>query len=66
MVGFRDGKVTHEHIYWDQGSLLVQVGLLDPEGLPLSGAEQADKVLDPRGRPANELIARASRPPSGE
>ena len=32
VVGFRDGKVTHEHIYWGQGSLLVQVGLLDPRG----------------------------------
>ena len=47
VVGVKDGKITHEHIYWDQASVLVQVGLLDPAGLPVSGAEQARKVLDP-------------------
>ena len=26
----QDGKVAHEHIYCDQASVLVQVGLLDP------------------------------------
>jgi carboxymethylenebutenolidase len=41
VVGFEGGKVAHEHIYWDQGSVLVQTGLLDPSGLPLTGAEQA-------------------------
>ena len=56
VVGFDDGKVAHEHIYWDQASLLVQVGLLDPAGLPVTGAEQAANVLDPRARPLNELI----------
>ena len=30
VMGFEDGKVTHEHIYWDNASLLVQVGLIDP------------------------------------
>jgi len=40
-------KIAHEHIYWDQASVLVQTGLLDPTGLPVSGAEQARKVLDP-------------------
>ena len=47
VVGVADGKVTHEHIYWDQASVLVQLGLLDPTGLPVSGAEQARLVLDP-------------------
>jgi carboxymethylenebutenolidase len=47
IVGFRDGKISHEHIYWDQAGVLVQVGLLDPAGLPVSGAESARKVLDP-------------------
>ena len=56
VVGFEDGKVAHEHIYWDQASLLVQVGLLDPAELPVTGAEQADNVLDPRAHPLNELI----------
>ncbi|MHB1164665.1 MAG: ester cyclase [Candidatus Nanopelagicales bacterium] len=43
------GKVAHEHIYWDQASVLVQLGLLDPAGLPVTGAEQADLVADPTG-----------------
>jgi carboxymethylenebutenolidase len=48
IVHFRDGKVAHEHIYWDQASVLVQLGLLDPTGLPVAGAETARKVLAPR------------------
>jgi carboxymethylenebutenolidase len=48
IVGFRDGKISHEHIYWDQASVLVQVGLLDPASLPVSGAESARKVLNPK------------------
>jgi len=48
VVGFRDGKISHEHIYWDQAGVLVQIGLLDPTGLPVSGAESARKVLDPK------------------
>ena len=47
VVGFKDGKISHEHIYWDQAGVLVQVGLLDPADLPVSGAESARKVLDP-------------------
>ncbi len=59
VVGFRDGKLTHEHIYWDQACLLVQVGLLDPAGLPVTGAEQAEKLLAPRAVPANALLGPA-------
>jgi carboxymethylenebutenolidase len=59
VVGFEDGKVAHEHIYWDQASLLVQVGLLDPGELPVTGAEQAENVRDPRAHPLNELIHRS-------
>ena len=47
VVGVKDGKISHEHIYWDQASVLVQVGLLDPKGLPVGGAEVARKVADP-------------------
>jgi carboxymethylenebutenolidase len=47
VVGFKDGKISHEHIYWDQASVLVQIGLLDPKGLPVCGAESARKVVDP-------------------
>jgi carboxymethylenebutenolidase len=48
IVGFKDGKISHEHIYWDQAGVLVQVGLLDPAGLPVCGAESARKVLNPK------------------
>jgi carboxymethylenebutenolidase len=56
VAGFTGGKLSHEHIYWDQASLLVQVGLLDPAGLPVTGAEQAEKLLAPRAIPANALL----------
>lgn len=48
IIDFEGGKVAHERIYWDQASVLVQLGLLDPAGLPVSGAESAHKVLDPK------------------
>ncbi len=57
IVKFADGKVAHEHIFWDQASVLVQIGLLDPQHLPVAGAETALKVVD-NTRPSNELMAR--------
>ena len=48
VVKVEAGKIAHEHIYWDQASVLVQLGLLDPKGLPVSGAESARRVLDPK------------------
>jgi carboxymethylenebutenolidase len=48
IVGFEGDKVAHEHIYWDQASVLVQLGLIDPEGLPVVGAENARKLLAPK------------------
>jgi len=57
IVRFLDGKLAHEHIYWDQASVLVQLGLLDPGGPPVAGAETAQKVADP-SRPSNTLMAR--------
>ena len=56
VVGFGDSKVSHEHIYWDQASLLVQIGLIDPADFPVTGVEQAENVLDPRAHALNELI----------
>jgi carboxymethylenebutenolidase len=44
IVRFRDGKIAHEHIYWDQASVLKQTGLLTDSGLPVFGAESAHKV----------------------
>jgi carboxymethylenebutenolidase len=59
IVKFVDGKVAHEHIYWDQASVLVQVGLLEPKGLPVAGAETARKVVD-KSQPSNALMTRWS------
>ena len=47
IVGFDGDHLVHEQIYWDQASVLVQLGLLDPAGLPVCGVESAEKALDP-------------------
>jgi carboxymethylenebutenolidase len=57
VVHFRDGKLAHEHIYWDQASVLAQLGLIDANALPVAGVETAEKVLNPQ-LPANELMKR--------
>lgn len=48
IVSFRDGKLAHEHIYWDQASVLKQIGLLNDPSLPVAGVESARKVRDPK------------------
>ena len=55
IIGFREDKVAYERIYWDQASVLVQLGRLDPKGLPVAGVETAQKVKDDR-RPSNTLM----------
>src|SRR5436305_12332855 len=55
VVHFRDGKLAHEHIYWDQAAVLFQLGLIDKTKLPVAGVETAQKVLDP-SLPANRLM----------
>ena len=57
VVRFDGDKLVHEHIYWDQASVLLQIGLLDAGSLPVSGAEQARKVLD-KTLPSNRLMAK--------
>jgi carboxymethylenebutenolidase len=47
IVHFRDGKLAHEHIYWDQASVLAQLGLIDASKLPVVGVKSAEKVLNP-------------------
>jgi carboxymethylenebutenolidase len=58
IVQFRDNKLYNEHIYWDQASVLVQLGLLDSSKLPVAGVETARKLTDP-SLPFNRLIKRA-------
>ena len=57
VIQFQDGKMASERIYFDQASILVQLGLLDPEKLPVAGVETARKVLDDQ-LPSNELMKR--------
>ena len=58
LVRFRGDRVCHEHIYWDQGSALRQIGALDADALPIAGAEAAAKVLD-ETLPSNVFMADA-------
>lgn len=58
IVTFEGDKIANEHIYWDQASVLVQLGLLDSysvSGLPICGVETAKKVLD-KNLPSNQLL----------
>jgi carboxymethylenebutenolidase len=57
LIQFQDGKMASERIYFDQASILVQLGLLDPEKLPVAGVETARKVLDDQ-LPSNDLMKR--------
>jgi carboxymethylenebutenolidase len=58
IVAFEDGKISSEHIYWDQATVLSQLGILQGD-LPTLGADQADRLLDPDA-PANALIKKVS------
>jgi carboxymethylenebutenolidase len=58
IVQFEGDKLVHEHIYWDQASVLVQIGKLDREGLPVVGVEAARKVLD-KTLPSNTLLRKS-------
>ena len=58
VVQIRDDDIVCERIYWDQASVLVQLGLIDASRLPVAGVETARKAQDP-ARPSNELIRRA-------
>lgn len=57
IINFRGDKLYHEHIYWDQASVLVQIGLLDPKGLPVAGVEVTRKLMD-ESLPSNTLMER--------
>ncbi|MDY0885012.1 dienelactone hydrolase family protein [Dongia soli] len=57
IISFRGDKLYNEHIYWDQASVLVQIGLLDAKNLPVAGIETAKKLLDEK-QPSNTLMKR--------
>lgn len=56
IVNFRGDKLYHEHIYWDQASVLVQIGVLEADGLPVAGIDTAKKLVD-ETLPSNTLMA---------
>jgi carboxymethylenebutenolidase len=58
IVSFDGDKLLSEHIYWDQASVLVQIGLLSAETLPVIGNKSAKKVLN-KTLPSNQLSERA-------
>ena len=58
VVQFKDGKIAGERIYWDQASVLAQIGMIDAEKLPATGIEASRKVVDPAQEPSNRLIKR--------
>ena len=58
VINFRGDKLYHEHIYWDQASVLVQIGLLDPKGLPVAGHDATKKMMDAASLPSNTLMER--------
>lgn len=66
VVQFENGKIAGERIYWDQASVLAQVGLVDLETLPVTGIHASRKVIEPTQEPSNRLIERApsSEPPA--
>lgn len=65
VVTFEEGKLACERIYWDQASVLVQVGLLDRGTLPVTGVEQARKFEDDT-LPSNTLIETARKAGAGQ
>ena len=61
VVQFEGDRIAGERIYWDQASVLAQVGLIDTVDLPVVGAEGARKAFDVASEPSNLLIDRALR-----
>lgn len=57
VVGMKNDKIAHEHVYWDQASVLAQIGLIDGAKLPVVGPESARQLEDPKG-PLNRLQQR--------
>jgi carboxymethylenebutenolidase len=58
IISFENGKMSSEHIYWDQATVLMQMGLLD-KNLPVIGGIQCDRLLDANA-PVNQLIKRGA------
>jgi carboxymethylenebutenolidase len=62
VIHFENDKIASEHIYWDQATVLVQLGVLDAKHLPVLGADEPERLLNPEA-PANRLIERPTQGP---
>jgi len=49
VMGFEGQKIAYEHIYWDQASVLLQLGLLERGSLPVADADEAERLLELAG-----------------
>ncbi len=56
VVQFEGEKIACERIYWDQASVLVQIGVVARASLPVTGVEQARKFENPQ-LPSNEMMS---------
>jgi carboxymethylenebutenolidase len=65
IISFRGSKLFHEHIHYDMGTLLAQVGLLDPKVVSVAGPETAEKVLDRHSHPSNAMMTSWHPPADG-
>lgn len=59
VVRMEEDRIAHEHVYWDQATVLAQIGLIDADALPVVGAESARK-LEGGGEALNRLVTRAA------
>ncbi|KAI0394190.1 hypothetical protein F5Y17DRAFT_273118 [Xylariaceae sp. FL0594] len=67
IVALRGGKICHEHVYWDQASVLAQVGLLHPvNGVPEKFREKGVRRLPVVGRSAARRLLRGFDGEDGE
>jgi len=57
IVKFHEGKIANERIYWDQASVLKQIGLITDPTLPIFGAETAQKVVNPSGNQSTKEVS---------
>lgn len=46
VMKFRENIIAHEHVYWDESSLLTQIGMLEPRNMPTRGIEQSQKLKE--------------------
>ena len=60
----QNDKIAHEHVYWDQASVLAQIGLIDPASLPVVGPESARQLeAKPNGTAQHDCRRRKKRRP---